>query len=150
MFVRRAVAEDGPAIAGLLMRAASHFEVAGYVRGTWPDGIEVLVAVEDGRLVGWVEGVVDGAYTGPGVPTPPPHGYVLGIVVDPIWRRLGAGRALLDGFVAVARTAGASWVFLFPEEGDEVEGRVAFLRAAGFSPVDDPDEEYPAMGRWVS
>ncbi|MFE1170488.1 GNAT family N-acetyltransferase [Nocardiopsis sp. NPDC058789] len=147
MFVRRAVPDDGPAIAGLLMRAAARFEVKDYPLGSWPDGIEVLVAVEDDRLVGWVEGVLDGAYTGPGAPVPPPHGYVLGIVVDPLWRRLGAGRALLDGFVAVARAAGVRWVFLFPEEGEEVEGRVEFLRAAGFTPVDDPDEKYPAMGR---
>lgn len=149
MRIRRAAPEDGPAIADLLVRSAPHFEVAGYARGVWPDGIEVLVAISDDHLVGWVEGVLDGAYTGPGAPVPPPHGYVLGIVVDPLWRRMGAGRALLDGFVAVARAAGVRWVFLFPEEGEEVEGRVAFLSAAGFSPVDDPDEEYPAMGRWT-
>lgn len=131
------------------MRAAPSFGVKDYPLGSWPDGIEVLVAISDGHLVGWVEGVLDGAYTGPGAPTSPPHGYVLGIVVDPAWRRLGAGHMLLDGFVAEARTAGLSWVFLFPEEGDGVTGRVAFLEAAGFSPVDDPEEEWPAMGRWT-
>jgi GNAT superfamily N-acetyltransferase len=150
MFIRRAVPEDGPAIADLLTRFAPHFETAGYTRGMWPDGIVVLVAVEDRHLVGWVEGVLDAAYTGPGSPTSPPHGYVLGIVVDPAWQRLGAGRALLDGFVAVARAARVRWVFLFPEEGDGLEGRVQFLEASGFTAVDDPGGEHTAMGREVS
>ncbi|WP_338036334.1 GNAT family N-acetyltransferase [Nocardiopsis kunsanensis] len=124
-------------------------EVKGYPHGRWPEGIMVLVAVEEDHLVGWVEGVLDGAYTGPGSPTPPPHGYVLGVVVDPAWRRMGAGRALLDSFVSVASDEAVRWVFLFPEEGEDVAGRVAFLRAAGFEPVDDPTETTPAMGRWT-
>lgn len=59
------------------------------------------------------------------------------------------GRVLLDRFVSEALAAGVRWVFGFPDEGSGVAGRVSFLRAAGFSPVDDPDEEYPAMGRWT-
>lgn len=149
MGVRRAVAADGPGIAALVAREAPHFEVRGYPDGVWPEGVVVLVAVAGGTVVGWLEGVLDGAYTGPGAPVSPPHGYVLGIVVDGAHRRSGVGRGLLDGFVAEARAAGLSWVFLLPEEGEGVEGRVSFFRAAGFPPVDDPDEEHPAMGRWA-
>ena len=80
---------------------------------------------------------------------PPPHGYVLSVVVDASWRRQGLGTGLLDAFVGVAREAGVPWVFLFPDESDGVEGRVAFFERAGFEAVDDLDETWPAMGRWA-
>jgi N-acetylglutamate synthase-like GNAT family acetyltransferase len=100
-------------------------------------------------VVGWLEGVVDGAYSGPGCPTPPPHGYVQTVVVDPGWRRRGVGSGLLGAFVKHARSAGARWVFAVPDEDDGVEARVAWLTSAGFSPVDDPGEEWPVMGQWT-
>lgn len=138
---------DGPGVAELLVSDAPHFEVKGYPDGVWPPGVVVLVAVVGGTVVGWLEGVLDGAYTGPGAPARPPHGYVLGLVVASTYRRSGAGRALLDRFVAEARAVGVRWVFLLPEEGPGVAGRVEFFRAAGFTPVADPDEQHPAMGR---
>lgn len=141
--IRTALPGDGPDIARLVVASAPHFGAAGNSETI------ALVAVDAGAVVGWLEGVLDGAYTGPGALVPPPHGYVLSLVVDAQFRRRGVGSRLLDAFVGEAREAGVAWVFLFPEEGDGVEGRVAFLRAAGFSPVDDPDEEYPAMGRWT-
>ncbi|WP_435825152.1 GNAT family N-acetyltransferase [Nocardiopsis alba] len=82
-------------------------------------------------------------------PAPPPYGYVLAVAVAPGQRRRGAGGSLLDRFVAEAREVGVRWVFGFPDEGAGVVGRVSFLRATGFTPVPDPDEKYPAMGRWA-
>ncbi|MEE2041171.1 GNAT family N-acetyltransferase [Nocardiopsis sp. CT-R113] len=149
MLIRPALPGDGPAIASLIVAAAPHFEVKGYPDGYWPDGIVVLVAVDEDVVVGWIEGVMDGAYMGPGTPTPPPHGYVLALIVDAAWRRRGIGTALLEEFVAMARDAGSRWVFLLPEEGEYVEGRVAFFDAAGFTPVDHPGKTWPAMGRWT-
>ncbi|MGW9447051.1 N-acetyltransferase family protein [Bacillus mobilis] len=143
MLIRPALPGDGPSIARLVAAAAPSFGAKGYSENV------ALVAVDAGAVVGWLEGVLDGAYTGPGTPTPPPHGYVLGLVVDAGWRRCGFGTGLLEEFVGVARTAGLRWVFLFPEEGGGVEGRVAFFHAAGFEAVDDPGEQWPAMGRWT-
>lgn len=107
----------------------------------------VFVAEVDGATVGVLVGVLDGV--GPCAPVPPPHGYVLAVAVGPEHRRRGVGRALLDRFVAEVREAGVPWVFLFPDEGPGVSERVAFLRAAGFTPTPDPDEKYPVMGRWT-
>ena len=111
-------------------------------------GDVVLVAEVDGATAGVLVGVLDGV--GPCAPVPPPHGYVLAVAVAPGRRRRGVGRVLLDRFVAEARSSGIRWVFLFPDEGTGLSGRVVFLRAAGFTPVVDPDEEWPAMGRWSS
>ena len=101
--------------------------------------------------LGWggVEATLDGVYSGPGAPVPPPHGYVLAVVVDQDWRRQGVGTALLDAFIAEARSVGVEWVFLLPEESTGVEERVRFFEAAGFTAVDDPDEIWPALGRPV-
>lgn len=135
MLIRCAVPEDASAVVSLLPGASL--------------GDVVLVAVDDG-VVGVLSGTLEGVYSGPGAPSPPPHGYVLWVVVDEAHRRSGVGSALLDAFVAEAREAGVWWVFLFPEEGAGVEGRVEFLAAAEFDAVDDPDEQWPAMGRWAT
>ncbi|GAA1454208.1 GNAT family N-acetyltransferase [Nocardiopsis tropica] len=142
MLFRRALPEDGPHIAALVAAAAPSF-------GAKHSGAVALVAVDAGALVGWIEGVLDGAYTGPGAPAPPPHGYVLSLVVDAAWRRQGVGTGLLDAFVDEAREVGLAWVFLFPDEGEDVEGRVRFFEQAGFEAVDDPAEQWPAMGMWA-
>ncbi|GAA0972837.1 GNAT family N-acetyltransferase [Nocardiopsis tropica] len=144
MLIRPALTEDGPDIARLVARSAPSFGAKGY-----SEDAVALVAVDAGAVVGWIEGVLDGAYTGPGALVPPPHGYVLSLVVDAEWRQRGVGTGLLDAFVEEARTAGCRWVFLFPDEGEGVEARVAFFRTAGFEAVDDPDEEWPVMGRWA-
>lgn len=73
---------------------------------------------------------------------------MLGIVVDSTHKQSG-GRALLDRFVSEAHAAGVRWVFLLPDEDEGVAGRIEFFTAAGFVPVDDPDEESPAMGPWA-
>jgi len=142
MLFRRALPEDGPDIARLVAAAAPSF-------GAKHSKAVALVAVDAGTVVGWLEGVLDGAYTGPGAPVPPPHGYVLSLVVDARFRRRGVGTGLLDAFVDEARDAGVAWAFLSPDEGEDVEGRVAFFERAGFETVDDPDEQWPAMGRWT-
>ncbi|WP_433701739.1 N-acetyltransferase family protein [Nocardiopsis sp. CA-288880] len=142
MLFRPALPEDGPHIAALVAAAAPSFGAKEYSEDT-----VALVAVDAGAVVGWIEGVLDGAYTGPGAPVPPPHGYVLALVVDAGWRRQGVGTGLLDAFVAEARDVGCRWVFLFPDEGKDVEGRVRFFERAGFEAVNDPGEQWPAMGR---
>ncbi|MBQ1079847.1 MULTISPECIES: GNAT family N-acetyltransferase [unclassified Nocardiopsis] len=149
MIVRNATGRDGPAISDLMIRAAPHFDTKGYPEQLLPPGMVVLVAEEEGRVVGWLEAVLDWAYTGPGAPAPPPHGYVLAVVVDPERRRRGIGCALLDRYVHRAREAGVRWVFLLPEGGEGVEGRLAFFRAAGFTPLPVTDDPLPPMGRWT-
>ncbi|NKZ00489.1 GNAT family N-acetyltransferase [Nocardiopsis alborubida] len=149
MIVRSALPGDGPGIAALIGRASPHLDKKGYPASLLPEDMVVLVAEADGAVAGWVEGVLDGVYEGAGSPVPPPHGYVLAVVVDPGWRRRGVGRGLLEGFVARAREAGVEWVFLLPEEGEGARGRVEFFLRCGFTPVDDPGSERLAMGRWT-
>ncbi|NYH51466.1 GNAT superfamily N-acetyltransferase [Nocardiopsis arvandica] len=149
MPVRPAVAEDAPAIVSLIRRAAPHLDTKAYANGHLPDGVVALSAELHGRLVGWLEGVVDAEYTGPGAPVPPPHGYVLAVVVDPDTRRQGVGRGLMEAFARVAREAGVRWVFLYPEEGAGAGERVEFFGACGFEAVDGPGGEHPVMGARV-
>ncbi|MEU3017788.1 MULTISPECIES: GNAT family N-acetyltransferase [unclassified Nocardiopsis] len=149
MIVRSATGDDGPAISDLMIRAAPHFDTKGYPDRLLPPGMVVLVAEEAGRVVGWLEAVLDWAYTGPGAPAPPPHGYVLAVVVDPAWRRRGIGCALLDRYVREARENGVRWVFLLPEGGEGTQGRLAFFRAAGFTPLPATGDPLPPMGRWT-
>ncbi|WP_047870447.1 GNAT family N-acetyltransferase [Nocardiopsis sp. RV163] len=115
-----------------------------------PDGDVLLVAADDDGLpVGWLAGTFDGVYPGPGAPVRPPHGYVQAVVVDPAARRAGVGLQLLDAFTAAARESGLEWVFAVPDEAPGVAGRVAWLSASGFTPVADPGELWPVMGRWT-
>lgn len=149
MIVRNATGLDGPAISDLMVRAAPHFDTKCYPDQLLPPGMTVLVAMENGRVVGWLEGVLDWDYTEPGAPTPPPHGYILAVVVDPESRRRGIGRALLDLFVAEAREADVRWVYLIPEGGEGTAGRLAFFHAAGFTELPPTDDPLPPMGRWT-
>lgn len=147
---------------GLMIRDASHADAAAvrrlharvvpdYPPPTWSEsGTVVLVAEQaGGRVVGYLTGVLDGVYSGPGCPVGPPHGYVQALAVDPDMRLRGSGRALVQGFVCRARAVGARWVFALPDEGRGVEHRVEFFGRCGFSPVDDPDERWPVLGRWT-
>ncbi|WP_274534013.1 GNAT family N-acetyltransferase [Nocardiopsis sp. TSRI0078] len=115
-----------------------------------PDGDVLLVAEDDsGAPAGWLAGTFDGAYPGPDAPVRPPHGYVQAVVADPAARRAGVGRALLEAFTATAREHGLEWVFAVPGEAPGVAGRVAWLAESGFTPVVDPGELWPVMGRWT-
>ncbi|GAB3727053.1 GNAT family N-acetyltransferase [Nocardiopsis nanhaiensis] len=149
MRVRAAVPRDGLGIADLIGRAAPHFDTRGYAQGHWPDGAVVLVALDAGHVVGVLEGVLDGVYGGPGAPAPPPHGYILAVVVDHEWRQLGVGSALVEAFMRMARAEEISWVFLVPKQGGHAPERAEFFRACGFTPVDDLGEEVAALGRWT-
>lgn len=94
-------------------------------------------------------GTFDGAYPGPGSPVRPPHGYVQAVVVASAVRRTGVGRALLEAFTTAAREHGLKWVFAVPDEAPRVTGRVDWLAASEFTPVADPGELWPVMGRWT-
>lgn len=147
VLLRRAVPSDGPGICALIFEESPHFEVKGYPEGIWPASMVVLVAEGDGRVVGWLEAVLDWVYEGRGAPVPPPHGYVLALVVSEAWKRRGIGRALMEMFLEEMRAARVEWVFLIPEEGEGFEGRVRFFTRAGFAPVEEPEERHLVMGR---
>lgn len=137
--MRRAEAKDVPALVALAKASG-----VAYRPGR---GVLLVAVAPQGEVVGWLEGVLDGAYTGPGAPVAPPHGYVQTVVVDPGWRRRGVGGRLLEVFVDLVRGAGVGWVFAVPDEDAGVRARVSWLGACGFAPVDDPDEVWPVMGR---
>lgn len=66
-------------------------------------GQVVLVATESVRSVfGYLVGTVQGAYSGSGRPTPPPHGYLQTIAVATGVRRQGIGSRLVETFVESA------------------------------------------------
>ncbi len=149
VLLRRAVPEDGPGIHTLIFEESPHFDTKGYPEGIWPANMVVLVAEGGGRVVGWLEAALDQVYEGRGAPTPPPHGYVLALVVSQAWKRLGIGRALMEMFLEEMRAAKVEWVFLIPEEGEGFPGRVRFFTRVGFDPVEEPEERPLVMGRRV-
>jgi len=90
----------------------------------------VLVAEQDGQVVGYVYGGLEGtdymALRGPA-------GAVYDIVVDPAHRRGGMGRALLHAALAELRARGAPQVVLSTAEGNVAAQRL--FRSAGFRPT---------------
>ena len=147
--VREAVPGDGPGIAALITKEAPHFDLQGYPEDLWPDYLVVLVAEREGHIVGWLEGILDGEYEGSGAPVPPPHGYVLAIVVDEEQRHHGIGGDLIEKFMEEALAAKVEWVFLIPEGGEGCEDRVRFFIHSGFTPTEVLDEKRLIMARWT-
>jgi ribosomal protein S18 acetylase RimI-like enzyme len=130
--IRAAIPPDLPAILDLWGRArsehaATHDDPADVERliGTG----SLLVAVEDGALVGSVVAAFDGW-----------RGNMYRLVVEPAQRRRGLARALVEAGEASLRTRGARRVTALVGRGDTAaEGLWA---AAGYA--DDRD-----IGRWV-
>lgn len=89
-----------------------------------PD-VVVLVAEEEGRVVGYSYGAVEGtdymALRGPA-------GVLYDVVVDPGQRRRGVGRMLLDASIAALEAKGAPRVVLSTAERNEAAQRL-FARA---------------------
>ncbi|MFD6094719.1 GNAT family N-acetyltransferase [Nocardiopsis flavescens] len=118
------------------------------MRGLLPGQTCVLVAENsEGDIVGWLEGLVDGAYRGVGADPAflEPHGYVQAMMVSPAVRRRGIGGALLRAFARQAHSQGCEWMFLLPDETDDPTGRVSFFESMGLTAVNDPNERFPAM-----
>ncbi|MGW9351749.1 GNAT family N-acetyltransferase [Nocardiopsis flavescens] len=125
-------------------------EIAGRAGVAYRAGPGALIArTVHGAPAGWLAGVYDSVYTGPGAPCAPPHAYVRAVVVDPGARRLGFGTRLLSTFVARAHRLGVRWAFAAVDEGPGAEGRAAWFAERGWAPVDDPGEEWPVMCRWT-
>lgn len=100
-------------------------------------------------LAGYLSGALNGHYPGPGQAPPPPHAYLLAVVVDPQQRRYGVGGALVSVFLEQARAAKVGWSFLFPDESPGADERVTFFHQLGYRELEEPGEPHPAMGRIV-
>jgi len=85
-----------------------------------------LAEWEDGRLAGVVVGFVS--------PGRAEDARLLLVAVDPIVRRSGVGRDLVDRFIASARARGASRIETVVWAGDRPA--IAFCRALGFAALD--------------
>lgn len=90
-----------------------------------------LAAERDGAVVG---------YAGLGIGYPDAE--VLTIAVDPVCRGVGAGRALFEGLLEVAREANCLRVFL--EVGVTNEPALALYRSAGFEGLAVRKRYYPS------
>ncbi|WP_435111928.1 GNAT family N-acetyltransferase [Nocardiopsis synnemataformans] len=146
--IREATERDAKPVYSFVRSNDALFEVDIYMRGLLPGETCVLVAENsEGAIVGWLEGLVDGAYRGAGADPifPEPHGYVQAMMVSPAMRRRGVGSALLEAFAQRARSQGCEWMFLLPDETDDPTERVRFFESVGLTAVNDPSERFPAM-----
>lgn len=141
--VRNATIRDCHGIAAIAEAADNRFDLREYQLGRLP-GLEVLVAEDRcGRLVGWLEGTLDGDVAEHLAHSdhPAPHAYIHSIAVVPQAARQGVGRSLIQVFVRTAMEAGLTWIALtpMPDEPEDAEPRVAFFSSCGFRPVDPAD-----------
>lgn len=103
-----------------------------------PEGLGVVVAEDDGVVVGAVEFLVDTDFgLDEGRPDHPgPQTWVYSLAVAGTHRRRGAGRALLVEVARQAREAGNTFLALAPAEGDDEADRHTFFRMCGLTPIE--------------
>ncbi|QVJ02773.1 GNAT family N-acetyltransferase [Nocardiopsis eucommiae] len=114
---------DYEAVVELAQENAPYFDVTNYQMDRPVEEHAIFVAEDsDGRILGWIEGETDSHYIGPGADPahPKPHGNGLYLVVDASARRMGVGRALTRAFARACSDAGCTWMFMLPDENDDV------------------------------
>ncbi|WP_189134922.1 GNAT family N-acetyltransferase [Wenjunlia tyrosinilytica] len=94
------------------------------------------VALSDGKVVGWLEGVLTNYEDTRVSLYPPPQTRINYVLTAPSMRRAGIGSALLHRFAADAAVAERSFVVLWADER-EPGARLAFFAACGFEPIPD-------------
>ncbi len=124
MNLRETRSEDRPVIERISRtsfdRVYAFFSIRGS-RSGWPQ----LVAEDDGRVVGFLEGrLFDGR---------PPIGYVYFVAVDPSRRRQHAGRVLVEESLRRFRDRGVSRVFAAVPEDNEAS--MGLFKSLGFEAV---------------
>ena len=102
-------------------------------------GHDALVACEDGRIVGFLLGLV--------TRHPTPHAYVHLVGIDPDRRRQGLGKLLYTDFARRGRAAGAHTLKAIAAPGHEASLR--FHEALGFHVARDDDYAGPGRARVV-
>jgi ribosomal protein S18 acetylase RimI-like enzyme len=145
VIVRPATAADLPAVGrlgALLVRTHHDFDPKRFIAATRRTesgygaflgtqlgrrDVVVLVAVEDGDVIGYTYGGVEGKDW---MSLRGPAGVLYDIVVDPERRGRGVGRTLLDATVAVLRALGAPQVVLSTAERNAPAQRL--FASAGF------------------
>ncbi len=108
--------------------------------GTTPD--QVLVAVRDGRVAGWVK-----LTAATSLPSSAHVRTVNGLAVDPAQQRAGAGRALVEAAVELARSQGARKVTLRVLGHNDLARRL--YERCGFVVEGVLREEFHLDGRFV-
>jgi len=99
----------------------------------------VLVAVDDGRVLGSVTLELDGRISESRGPLAPGEAHVRMLAVRSDARRRGAGRALMERCIEEARLAGKSFITLNTTQ--RMEAAQAMYESLGF--VREPDEVHP-------
>ncbi|MGW5353362.1 GNAT family N-acetyltransferase [Streptomyces sp. NPDC004031] len=94
----------------------------------------LYVALDDHRVVGFVEGHVEVSSGFENGQYPPPRGRIVNLLVVTAHRRSGTGAALVRRFAADCAAAGCDSVVLFPNQ-HRPAGRLAFFSACGFLPI---------------
>lgn len=102
-----------------------------------PFGI-LLTALDDGQVLGMVEGPVDVRWWNDD--EEPGHraqfAYCYQVIVHPDRHREGIGRALVLAFANEAQAAGCTWIQLLEHPNPDVGERVAFFVSLGFRRLD--------------
>ena len=102
-------------------------------------GEYALVAEQEGKLVGFLLGVV--------VPAPSATGYVHQVGIHPDHRRRGVGKGLYEQFTERCRAAGMKRIKSLAAEGHE--GPIRFHRSMGYEVTHVPDYAGPGRARIV-
>jgi GNAT superfamily N-acetyltransferase len=163
--VRHARGQDAPEIATIQLRAwfENHRAALGTqvsfldpepIAARWAAAItkapstrhHVLVAVEDGAVVGFAAVAPVETNAAGSASTSPPAAEVFALEVDPRHTRGGHGSRLLAACVDLSRDAGLTSVVTWVLEDDGA--RAGFLTGAGFTPA-GPSRQLDARGRLV-
>jgi ribosomal protein S18 acetylase RimI-like enzyme len=95
----------------------------------------VLVAVENGRILGSATVELDGRIDDEDPPLHPDEAHIRMLGVDPQARGRGIARALMDACFALSRKAGRTYVTLHTTE--RMKGAQAMYRSLGFERLGD-------------
>ncbi|MET7346358.1 GNAT family N-acetyltransferase [Streptomyces sp. NPDC087866] len=103
-----------------------------------PEGLSVVVAEDEGAVVGAIEFLSDTDFgRDEGRPDHPgPQTWVFSLAVAGAHRRRGVGRTLLAEAARQAQEAGNTYLALAPAEGDDEEDRHAFFRMCGLMAIE--------------
>lgn len=117
---------DGKVLHGLLPRLwFRHFAGTSWIAEIADPRTRAGVPTVAGFLIGFVS------------PADPAIGVIHALGVDPRWRRIGVGKALVGAFAVDASTAGATILETLIWPGNRRS--LPFLAALGFGPDPDPD-----------
>ena len=103
------------------MDTADEAETAAMLRGTFA----VSAAFHEGRLIGFMRAFSDGVS----------DAYMLDLIVNQAYRRLGIGRKILDNLTGYLKQRGIDWILCIgAPDTDQFYGRTRAEKMDGYTP----------------